>query len=46
MTPEISITGGADYISAKNTFLEYSLLDPGHKIKNTNNNNDKAYHKN
>lgn len=46
MIPEISITGGADYISAKNTFLEYSLLDPGHKIKNTNNNNDKAYHKN
>lgn len=46
MTPEISITGGADYISAKNTFLEYTLYDPGYKIKNINNNNDKTYHKN
>lgn len=47
MIPEISITSGADYTSVKNTFLEYSLLDPGHKkIKNTNNNNDKTYHKN
>lgn len=45
MTPEISITSGTDYISAKNTFLEYSLISPGHKIKNTNN-NDKTYHKN
>lgn len=40
MTPEISITSGTDYISAKNTFLEYSLITPGHKIKNTNNNNE------
>lgn len=46
MTPEISITSGTDYISAKNTFLEYSLLAPGRKIKNTNNNNDKTSHKN
>lgn len=46
MTPEISITCGLDYISIKDAYLEYSLLDPGHKIKNTNNNNDKTYHKN
>lgn len=46
MIPEISITSGVDYISAKNTFVEYSLLAPGHKIKNTNNNNGKTYNKN
>lgn len=46
MIPEISITSGVDYTSAKNTFLEYSLITPGHEIKNINNNNDKTYHKN
>jgi hypothetical protein len=33
MTPEISITCGPDYISTKDAFLEYILMDPGYKIK-------------
>ncbi len=33
MIPEISITSSADYSSANNTFLEYTSLDPGYKIK-------------
>lgn len=46
MIPEISITSGADYISLKQTFNEYTLIDPGYKIKNTNNNNGKTYNNN
>ena len=26
--------------------IQYTLYDPGYKIKNINNNNDKTYHKN
>lgn len=32
--PEISITYGPDYISTKDTFLEYILINPEYKLKN------------
>ena len=34
MIPEISITSVPDYNSLKQTFIEYSLIDPGIKLKN------------
>ena len=34
MTPEISITSAPDYNSLKQTFNEYTLIDPGIKLKN------------
>lgn len=30
---EISITHGTDYISIKNSYLEYAEINPGYKIK-------------
>ena len=33
MMPEISITCGSDYISTKDAYLEYVLMEPGYKIK-------------
>jgi hypothetical protein len=34
MIPEISITSAPDYNSLKQTFSEYTLIDPGIKLKN------------
>ena len=33
MMPEISITCGPDYISTKDAYLEYILINPEYKIK-------------